>query len=122
MKVLLLDDAALVRERLASMVGTVQGVEVTSGDPRAAGIQAQIQRQHPDVVVVDVHAPQARGLDLIRWLRAAGDRPVVIALSSSSSFLYRAKCHEAGATYYFDKVREQDQLVEAIVALHQELV
>jgi DNA-binding NarL/FixJ family response regulator len=121
-KVLLLDGDALVRERLAAIIAAVHGVEVTTvGESCAADIEARILELQPDVVVLDVHAPRAMGLDLIRRLKAKGDRPVVIALSSSSSFRYRVKCHEAGAAYYFDKVREQDRLVEAIVELSQEL-
>ena len=121
MKVLLLDGGALVRERLAAIIAAVHGVEVTTGESCAADIEARILELHPDVVVLDVHAPRAMGLDLIRRLRSDPDRPVVIALSSSSSFRYRVKCHEAGAAYYFNKVREEDRLVDAIVELSQEL-
>jgi DNA-binding response OmpR family regulator len=121
MKVLLLDDAVPIRERLAAMMGTVQGVEVSAGGCGGWDAEARIRGLHPDVVVLDVHAQQSMGLDLIRKLKSGGIRPVVIALSSSPSFLYRVKCHEAGAAYYFDKVRELDRLVEAITELSQEL-
>jgi two-component system response regulator DevR len=120
-KVLLLDDAALTRVRLAAVFAAVDGVEVTARETCRADTEAIIQAQRPDVVVVDVHAPRAMGLDLIRKLRCAAWRPVVIAVSSASSLQYRLMCHEAGAAYYFDKVREQDRLVEAIGELRREL-
>jgi DNA-binding NarL/FixJ family response regulator len=120
-KVLLLDDAGLVRERLTAMVGALRGVEISAVGSGAPDAEERIRELRPDVVLVDVHSPRAMGLDLIRRIKSGGARPVVIALSSSPSFLYRVKCHEAGAAYYFDKVREQDRLVEAIVQLSREL-
>jgi len=121
MRVVLLDDAAIVRERLVAELAAVHGVDVVARDACGADLDAGIHELHPDVVVVDVHAPRAMGVDLIRRLRSGDSHPVVIALSSCSSFRYRSKCHEAGATYYFDKVREQDRLVEAIAELSREL-
>jgi DNA-binding response OmpR family regulator len=121
MKVLLLDDAVLVRERLAAMVGGLEGVEVSVGESGAPHFEEWVRELRPDVVVLDVHAARSKGLELIRRIRSGGARPVVIALSRSPSFLYRVKCHEAGAAYYFDMVRESDRVIEAIVQLRQEI-
>jgi hypothetical protein len=47
---------------------------------------------------------------------------VIIVITSFSTFQYRTKFHEAGAAYFFDKSRELDRLVDALVALNLELV
>jgi DNA-binding response OmpR family regulator len=120
-RVLLLDDATLIRDRLAAIISSLPGVEVSVAGTGGADVEAHALELRPDVVIVDVHAPRALGLELIRKLKSGGARPVVIALSSSPSFLYRVKCHDAGATYYFDKVREQERMVEAIAELTREL-
>ena len=107
--------------RHAATVGALPEVEVPAGETCAADTEVRILELHADIVVLEVHAPAARGLDPVRRLRSAGDRPVVIALSRSSSFRYPVKCHEAGAAPSLDRVWEQNRLVEAICELSREL-
>jgi DNA-binding NarL/FixJ family response regulator len=75
----------------------------------------------PHVIVIDIGMPGG-ALDLVRTIKSVTHPPIVIALSSSSSIQYRAACHRAGAEYFFDKIREQERLVEAVVELQKELV
>jgi DNA-binding NarL/FixJ family response regulator len=120
MKVLIIDDADAVRPRLADALREIDGLDVSSFAPRAGGIIQRILEQKPDVVVIDIGMPGG-ALDLVRAIKAGTRPPVVIALSSSSSIQYRAACHHAGAEYFFDKVREQARMVEAVAELQKEL-
>ena len=121
MKVLILDDADAVRPRLADVLGEIDGLDVSSCAPSAGGTVELIRNHKPDVIVIDIRMPGG-ALDLIRAIKSGTHPPIVIALSSSSSIQYRAACHRAGAEYFFDKVREQARLVEAVVELQKELV
>jgi DNA-binding NarL/FixJ family response regulator len=121
MRVLLIDDADAVRSRLADALGEIAGLEVSSCAPRAGGIIERILEWKPDVVVMDICMPGGT-LDLVRSVKSGRQPPVVIALSSSSSIQYRAACHQAGAEYFFDKVRDQARLLEAVAELQKELV
>jgi DNA-binding NarL/FixJ family response regulator len=121
MRVLLIDDADAVRSRLADALGEIAGLEVSSCAPRAGGIIERILEWKPDVVVMDICMPGGT-LDLVRSVKSGRQPPVVIALSSSSSIQYRAACHQAGAEYFFDKVRDQARLLEAVAELQEELV
>jgi DNA-binding NarL/FixJ family response regulator len=120
MRLLLIDDADAVRPRLAAALGEIDGLDVTSCAPRAGGIIRLILERRPDVIVIDIRIPGG-ALDLVRTIKSGRHPPVVIALSSSSSIQYRAACHKAGAEYFFDKVREQARLMEAVVELQKEL-
>jgi DNA-binding NarL/FixJ family response regulator len=120
MKLLIIDDADAVRPRLADALREIDGLDVSSSAPRAEGIIQRILEGKPDVIVIDVRMPGG-ALDLVRTIKSGTHPPVVIAMSSSSSIQYRAACHNAGAEYFFDKVREQARLVEAVAELQQEL-
>jgi DNA-binding NarL/FixJ family response regulator len=120
-KLLIIDDANAVRPRLEKSLGEIDGIDVSSCSPREAGILQRMLQLKPDVVVIDIRMPGS-GIDLMRRIKSGSHPPVVIALSTSSSLQYRAACHRAGAEYFFDKVREQARLVEAIADLQKELV
>ncbi len=120
MKLLIIDDADAVRPRLADALAEIEGISVFSCAPRAGGIIQTIADRNPDVIVIDIGMPGG-ALDLVRAIKHGTHPPVVIALSSSSSIQYRAACHSAGAEYFFDKVREQARLLEAVADLQKEL-
>lgn len=120
MKLLLIDDADAVRQRLADSLGEIDGLEVSSCAPHPDGTIQWILDQKPDVVVIDIRMPGG-ALDLVRAIKSGRRAPVVIALSSSSTIQYRSACHNAGAEFFFDKVRDQARLVEAVTELQREL-
>jgi DNA-binding NarL/FixJ family response regulator len=121
MKVMLIDGAEAVRERLSGVLSDLPGIEVMIQVTGTETLFPIIQRNRPDVVIIDINMTGGRGLDLIRGIREKGEYPVVIVLSSSSNLQYRRKCIEAGAMYFFDKVREQDWLFDTVLALKEEL-
>ena len=120
MKLLIIDDADAVRPRLADALSEIAGLDVSTYAPRKGGIIQRILDRKPDVVVIDVSIPGG-ALDLVREIKAGTHPPIVIALSSSSTIQYRAACHHAGAEYFFNKVREQARLVDAVTELQNEL-
>lgn len=120
MKLLLIDDAEAVRLRLADSLREIDGLEVSSCAPRPGPSIQWILEQKPDVVAIDIRMPGG-ALELLRSIKSTRHPPIVIALSSSSTIQYRAACHNAGAEYFFDKVREQARLVEAVAELQKEL-
>jgi len=121
MKVMLIDEAKAVRERLGGVLSDLPGIEVMIQASGTETLLPVIQRKRPDVVILDINMTGGGGLDLIRGIREKGESPLVIVLSSSSNLQYRRKCLEAGAMYFFDKVWEQDWLFDTVLALKEEL-
>ena len=121
MKVLVVDTSPEVGKRFAEIILETAGIEVAAAVPGTQGFDERLLEFRPDVVVVDVQMPEAAGLDLIRKLKGSSRSPVVIAVSSLSTLPYRIRCHEAGAAFFFDKVKDQEKLVEAIAAVSREL-
>jgi len=109
-KVFIVDDSKLVRERLAELVSEISDVEVVdqTGDPRQ--VVPIIHEKHPDVVVLDIRMPGKSGIDLIPDIKKAQPPPKVIILTNYPYPQYRKKCLDAGADYFFNKAGDFDKV------------
>ena len=123
MKVLLIDRTSPARERLVGEISELPDVQIEIQDADDPGVEAAITQLHPDVVLIDIDHSQGRGIEIIRQLhgRRAEGKSIIVAITSSNSLEYRACCHEAGALFFFDWVREQDWLMKSLVAIQEQL-
>ncbi len=115
-RVLLVDDQALFREALATLLGARTEVEVIgeAGD----GFQA-LQRSaglRPDVVLMDLHMPVLDGIAATRRLRAEQPEVRVLALTTFDDDEDVFEALRAGALGYLLKDVTSDRLVEAVLA------
>src|SRR5438309_11934983 len=69
-KVLMVDDHALVRRGLATLIGDEADLEVCGEAGDAVEAMTQVGVVRPDLVVVDLSLRNGHGLDLIRQIRA----------------------------------------------------
>ena len=121
MKVFVADSSPCILERLDSLLSEIPGIEIAGHARDGEEAIALIQACEPEVLILDSSLPPEGGLGLLRRLRSKGCTPVILVITSFPTLQYRTKFHEAGAAYFFDKSREQDRLVEALVVLKQEL-
>jgi two-component system response regulator AlgR len=77
-KILIVDDEQLARDRLARMVAALDGHEVVgdAGNGRAA--LEETQKHQPDVVLLDIRMPGMDGLETARHLSVLDEPPAVI--------------------------------------------
>ena len=77
-KVMIVDDSAVVRQVLASVLAADPSIEVlgTAADPLFA--LSKMEREWPDVIVLDVEMPRMDGITFLKKLMAARPTPVVI--------------------------------------------
>ncbi len=80
-KVLIVDDSAVIRRALAAILETDPGMEVigTAGDPYLAA--QKIAQEVPDVITLDVEMPRMDGLTFLRKIMTQHPIPVVIISS-----------------------------------------
>jgi len=116
MKVFLVEDAALLRERLAALLASVPGA-ITVG--QAAGAQEAIEairEAAPDVVVLDLHLHQGNGFDVLRAIKQAAPHIDVYVVTNFANDSYRQVATRLGARGFFDKSTEFDKLREALAS------
>ena len=82
-KVLIIDDSALVRQLLTAVLSSDPQIEVvgTASDPIVA--RERIKQLNPDVLTLDIEMPRMDGLDFLERLMALRPMPVVMVSSLS---------------------------------------
>lgn len=117
LRVLLADDSAVVRDRIAAILGAMEGVEVV-GQPRDTDATlAALGTTSPDVVVLDLFMPGGGGLAVLGALAARPDRPdrpTVIVFTNFPDPEYRAACLRLGAHHFLDKSHDAPELIRLI--------
>ncbi|MEX0746264.1 MAG: response regulator transcription factor [Phycisphaeraceae bacterium] len=113
-RVLVVDDHAVVREGLLMVLRRSPFIEVVgeAGDGHAALEQAR--RLNPDVVLMDVNMPGLNGLEATAALRAENDTAKVIGLSMYNDDEVANLMREAGASAYLSKGCSTEQLTQTI--------
>lgn len=111
---LLVDDHAIMREGLRSLLEREEDIEVVgeAGDGRAAIKLARLLA--PDIVVMDVTMPELNGIEATRQIRAAPDAPKVLCLSMHAERGLVTGMLKAGANGYLLKSGAARELVDAL--------
>lgn len=120
MKVLIADDSALVRERLAALISELEVVELVGLAGNAHETLEAIQRLKPDIVTLDIRMPGSNGIQVLKAIKMSPSAPVVIMLTAFPYPQYRKKCLELGADYFLDKATEFDRVTEVLRQLDGE--
>jgi len=103
LKVFLVEDAPLLRERLEALIAAIPGASVVGHAGGAAEAVSAILAARPDVVVLDIHLTEGNGFDVLRGLRAAQFAPSVYVLTNHPLESYRQAAERLGACGFFDK-------------------
>jgi DNA-binding NarL/FixJ family response regulator len=116
-RVLLVDDHALVRDGLAALLDGMGGFDVVgeAGTGEDALVQAQVLR--PDVVLMDVRLPDIDGVEATRRIRAAVPGTAVLMLSMYDDDATVFAAMRAGAQGYLLKDAEPDDVAGGIRAV-----
>ena len=80
-RVLIIDDSALVRKLLSEMLRTDTGIEVVGTAPDAFVARTKIKALNPDVLTLDVEMPKMDGVTFLRNLMRLRPMPVVMVSS-----------------------------------------
>jgi DNA-binding NarL/FixJ family response regulator len=118
-KVFLVHDPNAVGDRLTGIISKLPSFEMVMESNESGKAFEKILINKPDVVIVDVQLRHGGGLNLIHRLSTCAPAPILIALASAASPLYRQKCMAAVAMYFFDKARNQDALVATLVGINR---
>jgi DNA-binding NarL/FixJ family response regulator len=117
MKVLIADDSQIVRERLAYLLGDVEGVEIVGQAEDAVEGSNLAEALRPDVAILDVRMPRGSGLDVLRSIKRTNPSATVIVLTNFVDPEARQLCLARGADYFFDKSIEFDKAVDVLRGL-----
>ena len=115
MKVFLVEDAPLLRERLVALIASVGASTVGQADGAKQAIDG-ILAEKPDAVVLDLHLKEGNGFDVLRAVRKAAPAIAFFIVTNHPHEGYRASAERLGARGFYDKSSEFDKLREALAA------
>lgn len=122
MRILIVDDSAIVRERLAAMMAQLsESIELIGHAQDAQEAREAIECLKPDLVVLDIRMPAGNGIDVLREIKKETSGPVVLILTNYPYPQYRKTCMQAGADYFFDKSAEFGKIAEVLQELTPQL-
>lgn len=117
-RVMLVDDHAVVRSGLAAFLMAFEDLELVGEAADGAEAVAMCDRVKPDVVLMDLVMPEMDGATATMAIRTAHPRIQVIVLTSFKEDDLVQGALQAGAIGYLLKSVSTDELAEAIRAAH----
>jgi|GEM_PF-262245 len=115
MKIFLVDDSAVIRQRLMRLLAEIKEVTVIGESGNAQEAIVAILKLKPDVVLLDIHLlDDGSGIQVLQAIKQSKPAPKVIILTNYPYPQYRQKCLEAGADFFFVKSTEFDQVVPTL--------
>lgn len=113
-RVLLVDDEALVRDGLRAIAELGSDIEVVGEAGEGTDAVRLARELRPDVVLMDVRMPGVDGIEATRRILAAPNPPKVVVLTTFDRNEYVYEAMKAGASAFLLKDVRRGQLTDAI--------
>jgi DNA-binding NarL/FixJ family response regulator len=113
-RVLIVDDHAIVRRGLRQIVAETRDIVVAA--EAETGFQAiKIARQHPaEVMLLDISLPDRNGIEVLKQIKKEHQRLGVLMLTMHMESEFAVRSLRAGASGYLTKQSAPTQLITAI--------
>jgi DNA-binding NarL/FixJ family response regulator len=118
-RVLLVDDQAIIRQGLKSLLDTKSNIEVVGDADNGQTALEQVAALQPDVVLMDIRMPVMDGVTAIEQMVEQFPQVNVLVLTTFDDDEYVAQAMRFGAKGYLLKDIPSDELAEAIVAINK---
>ena len=116
-RVFVVEDAPAIRCRLVQLIEAAGNARVVGEASTPTEATQGILEARPDCTILDFHLRGGTGLDVLRGIRAGGDKAVVVMLSNETDPAYREACLAAGARWFLNKSAELEKVREIVTGL-----
>ena len=117
-RILAVDDHALIREGIAVLVGTQPDMTLVAEASNGREAIQQFRTHRPDVTLMDLQMPEMNGFDAIVAIRGEFPDAKIIVLTTYKGDVQILRSLKAGAQGYLLKNTFHKELVETIRAVH----
>lgn len=113
-KMLLVDDHAVVRSGLRMLLENEADVEIVGEAATGSEAVALVAQLNPDMVIMDIGLPDISGIEATLQIKQASPQVAVVALTIHEDEEYFFKMLQAGANGYVPKRAAPEELLTAI--------
>lgn len=117
MKVVLVEDSAMVRRHLLAALKEQPFLSVVGIATTEAEALCTVGLTRPHVVVLDLALASGSGLEVLRKLRTAGFGGTILVLSNREADIYGPLCVQNGANAFYDKGREFERFLADLTVM-----
>ncbi|MBW4464467.1 MAG: response regulator transcription factor [Pegethrix bostrychoides GSE-TBD4-15B] len=118
-RVLLVDDQAIIRQGLKSLLDTKPDIAVVGDADNGQTALAQVAALQPDVVLMDIRMPVMDGVTAIQQINQRFPTVKVLVLTTFDDDEYLLQAMRFGARGYLLKDTLSDEVAEAVRAIHK---
>jgi NarL family two-component system response regulator LiaR len=118
-RVLLVDDHAIVRDGIRSLLTTEPDIQVVGEADNGRDGVSMVERLQPDVILMDLVMPEVDGIEATRRIRVSQPGARILVLTSFDAEEKVFPAIKAGAMGYLLKDSDSEDLVRAIHQVHQ---
>jgi DNA-binding NarL/FixJ family response regulator len=117
-RVLLADDHAVVRAGIRQFLEHADDIVVIGEADDGEAAKTLIQKNQPDVAVLDIQMPKASGIEVTRWIRTNYRQVGVLILTAFDDDPYVLAVLQAGANGYVLKTASPMDIIQAVRDVH----
>src|SRR5271169_1820793 len=117
-KVLSVDDHALLREGIAALVNAESDMKLIAEASNGHEAIEKFRLHHPDVTLMDLQMPSLNGIEAIIRIRTEFPNARIIVLTTYTGDVQVLRALKAGARAYILKGHVHRELLDTIRAVH----
>jgi len=117
MKILLIDDSELIRQRLSKYLSTLPQVQqIFEAAGQAEGL-ALLAEHQPELLILDISLPEGSGIHILEQIHEKKISTRVLVFTNYPFPQIEKRCLELGAEYFFSKSTDYERVKEVIAEM-----
>jgi DNA-binding NarL/FixJ family response regulator len=117
MKIMIVDDANVFRDRLAGVLQEISRDMIILQQSSAEQALDSIRNFNPDFIILDINLPGLSGIDLLEIIRPIYSNAKIAMLTNFTFDRFKDECDELGSDFFYDKTFDIDKLVSEVRCL-----
>ncbi len=113
-KVLIVDDAAFIRNRIKRVVEKIEYAEVIGEAANGDDAITLYKELNPDLVTMDLIMPEADGIKAIEEIMKIDNKAIIVVVSAMGQEVTVADALEKGAKEYIKKPFKEEDIYRAL--------